>query len=258
MANNTKTGLLSYYGSFFCHIKITNDKKKRFLFLVLDEICILISSMCMSLMRSSILAIGLTTVFFSGHALLAEESRGSFRSTKIGIIQQNYSGSSNKSFALGSPGTGLELTLDNGYSLFRYFFKTRFTVSEGTQNFLNSGTVFNSNYKFSQFAPELGLSFFPIPRRDKGVNIFLWGLGAISYNNLELKNLPTTTTLQSKEQAFGYGYGGGLGFELVIAPSSGGSRYLVYGEVGFRDERADLAKTQFEISGMTYSLGFGF
>ena len=212
----------------------------------------------MSLIRQFILTIGLFNLFFSGQILLAAESRGAFRSTKIGLIQENYSGPNNTSFALGNPGTGLELTLDSGYSVFRYFFKTRFIVSEGAQNFLSSGTAFNSKYKFSQFAPEIGVSFFPIPRREKGVNIFLWGAGAISYNNLELKNLPTTTTLQSKEQAFGYGYGGGLGFELIIAPSKGGSRYLIYGEVGFRDERADLVKTQFEISGMTYSIGLGF
>ncbi len=212
----------------------------------------------MSLIRQLILAIGLLNLFFSGQSLLAAESRGAFRTTKIGFIQENYSGPNNTSFALGSPGNGLELTLDSGNSVFRYFFKTRFMISEGTQNFLSSGTVFNSKYKFSQFAPEIGLSFFPIPRREKGVNIFLWGVGNISYNNLELKNLPAVTTLQSKEQAFGYGYGGGLGIELVVTPVRGSGRYLIFGEIGFRDERADLVKTQFEISGLTYSLGVGF
>ena len=131
-------------------------------------------------------------------------------------------------------------------------------MAEGSQNFSNSGTVFNSKYKFSQFSPEIGVSLFPIPRKEKGVNIFLWGLGAISYNNLELKNLPTPTLLQTKEQAFGYGYGGGLGLEMIVATSRAGNRYLIYSELGFRAEQANLANTNFEISGMTYSLGFGF
>ncbi len=201
----------------------------------------------------------LLVVLFGFHTAFAAQGRGAFRSSKLGIIQQSYSGPANRSFALGSPGTGLELTLDDGNTVFRYFFKTRFTTTEGSQNFSNAGTTFNSKYKFLQFAPEIGVSFFPIPRREKGINIFLWGTGSISYNNLELKNLPTVTKLQSKEQSFGYGYGGGLGVEVILFSSAkGGSRYLAYAEVGFRDERADLTNTQFEISGMTYSLGFGF
>ncbi len=200
----------------------------------------------------------LVSLLFVSTTAFAIENNGSFRSTKLGLIQQNYSGPAYRSFALGNPGLGLELTLDSGYTIFRYFFKARYTASEGKQDFLNAGTVFNSNYKFSQFSPEIGVSFFPVPRREKGVNIFLWGVGTLSYNNLELKNLPAVTKLQSKEQAFGYGYGGGLGMEFVLGTSRGGSRYLVYGELGFHDEQSEMVNTKFEISGMTFSLGLGF
>ena len=216
------------------------------------------SSIYMSQMQMRFLQlvlIGLASVASIGSAI---ENNGSFRSTKLGLIQQNYSGPAYKSFALGSPGLGVELTLDSGYTVFRYFFKARYTMSEGKQNFLNEGTVFASKYTFSQFSPEIGVSFFPIPRREKGVNIFIWGVGTLSYNNLELKNLPASTKLQSREQALGYGYGGGLGMELILGASRAGSRYLAYGELGFHDEQSDLAKTKFEISGMTFSLGFGF
>ncbi len=202
-----------------------------------------------------LLLIGLTSVASVSYAI---ENNGSFRSTKLGLIQQNYSGPAYRSFALGNPGLGVELTLDSGYTIFRYFFKARYTMSEGKQNFLNAGTAFNSKYTFSQFSPEIGVSFFPIPRREKGVNIFIWGVGTLSYNNLELKNLPAVTKLQSKEQSFGYGYGGGLGMEFILGTSRGGSRYLAYGELGFHDEQTDLVNTKFEVSGMTFSLGFGF
>lgn len=198
-------------------------------------------------------------LLFIFSAASAADNKGGFRTTKIGIIQQNYSGPANRSFALGSPGNGLELTLDSGSTLFRYFFKSRFMVAEGSQNFLNGSTAFNSDYKFFQFAPEIGASFFPVPRREKGVNIFIWGTGSVSYNNLELKNLPAVTKLQSKEQTFGYGYGGGLGIEVILfANVKTGNHYLAYAELGFRDERADLTNNQFEISGMTYSVGLGF
>ena len=189
----------------------------------------------------------------------AAPGRGAFQSTKVGGVLQVYTGAANKSFALGNPGYGVELTADAGNTYLRYFFKSRFTTSEGTQNFSDAGTVFNSPYKYIQFSPEIGISFFPVSRRPQGVNIYLWGVGGVSYNNLELKNIPSTSTISTKDQSFGYGFGGGLGFELILSAGSNGNFYLLYGEAGFREARTDLANNnQFQVGGMTYSLGFGF
>lgn len=192
-------------------------------------------------------------------AAFALSNRGGFQTTKIGALQQVYSGATNRSFALGSPGYGVELSADSGNTFLRYFFKSRFTYSEGKQNFLDSAMVFNSSYKFVQFAPEIGLSLYPVSRRNKGANGYVWGVGCVSYNNLELKNLLPASSLRSKDQAFGYGYGGGGGFEFILGGSGSGSYYLLYGEIGFREERTNLVNyNQFEISGMTYSIGLGF
>ena len=218
--------------------------------MVLDLKYEIISAIVMSQMQKSSGFVFIATfliVSSQSFAAPTVTSKGSFRSTKLGLIQQDYSGPKNKSFAFGSPAVGVELTLDSGFSVFRYFFKTRFMVSEGKQNFLNGTTTFNSAYKFQQFAPEVGLSLFPIPRREKGVNVFLWGLGIMSYNNLEIKSIPATSAIQGKDQAFGYGYGAGLGIEYILFSTRTGGRVLIYSEIGFRDERALLVNNTFEI-----------
>ena len=189
----------------------------------------------------------------------AQEGVNAFQATKIGLITQQYVGSRDKSFSEGGAGYGAELSVDKGNTFFRYFFKTRIMTSEGKQNFLNSGTEFLSPYKFIQFAPEVGISFYPTSRRNKGLNVYLWGIGTVSYNNLEISNLPSPTLLNSKDQSIGYGYGSGVGFEFILWTAKNSSYYMAYGEVGFRDERTNLANVnQFQVSGLTVSLGFGF
>jgi hypothetical protein len=193
------------------------------------------------------------------YAQAKRSKKAEFQTTKVGLLQQNYSGTTNKSFALGSPGFGFELSTDSGGTFLRYFLKGRISYTEGRQGFLDGATVFTTNYKYSAFAPELGLALYPVTRRASGFNMYLWGIGSLSYNYLDLATIPANSTIKSKDQGFGNGYGGGLGFEYIIGASRGGSRFLVYGEVGFRDERVNLVKSdRFEISGMTFCLGAGF
>ena len=189
----------------------------------------------------------------------AQEGVNAFQATKVGMIYQQYVGSRDKSFAEGGSGYGAELSVDKGNTFFRYFFKTRIMTSEGKQNFLNSGTEFLAPYKFLQFVPEVGLSFYPTSRRTKGLNVYIWGIGSVSYNNLEISNLPSPTLIIPKDQSVGYGYGSGVGFEFILGAAKNSSYYMVYGEIGFRDERTNLANiNQFQVSGLTVSLGFGF
>lgn len=191
----------------------------------------------------------------------ASGKRGGFDSTKIGLTQQIYTGPSKSSFADGSPAYGLELSVDSGTEYFRYFFKTRFNTSSGSQNFLKNTTTYFTKYDYMSFEAELGGAFYPIARQDKGLNIYLWGVGSISYNYLVLKNVPSTVNVDSKSQEFGTGYGGGLGFEYVIGRGKGRSvgRYSIYSELGFRNTYASLAEQKdFQVSGMTIALGVGF
>jgi hypothetical protein len=48
-------------------------------------------------------------------------------------------------------------------------------VASGSQNFLKNGTTYFSKYDFSSFEAELGLSYYPFSRRDKGLNVYVGG-----------------------------------------------------------------------------------
>lgn len=198
-------------------------------------------------------------LIFGCNLVFAVTRKGEFQSTKVGFIQQNFTGADKQSFAKGSPSYGVELSIDSGGEYLRYFFKTRVTNSIGSQNFLNNGATFFSKYEYTSIEPEIGATFFPVARNDRGLNLYLWAVGGVSYNNLSIESVPTGSTIKPKAQEFGTGYGAGLGFELIALTTRGGKRLLLYTEVGFRDYRAPLAGLNaFEVSGMTFSAGFGF
>ena len=76
---------------------------------------------------------------------------------------------------------------------------------------------------------------------------------------MSIESAPAALNIKAKSQEFGTGYGAGLGFELIALATRSGQKFLIYSEVGFRDYRTPLAGlSAFEVSGMTFSLGFGF
>lgn len=201
----------------------------------------------------------LISILLSSTAYSAMKRPGEFQSTKVGYIQQNFTGADGTSFSKGSPSYGVELSIDSGGNFLRYYFKTRITTSIGSQNFTKSGTTYFSKYEYTSIEPELGASFFPVARKDKGMNIYFWGVGGASYNNLAIESAPATLNIKPKAQEFGTGYGAGMGFEVIALATRSGQKFLVYSEVGFRDYRTPLAGLgAFEVSGMTFSFGFGF
>lgn len=203
----------------------------------------------------------LVTAFICSYAHFAEAQRSktSPQITKLGVIQQSYSGKKNHSFSEGSPAYGVEISTDRGNTFARYFLKGRLTYSTGRQNFLNNNVAFGSAYQLTTFAPELGVSLYPVLRRDRGMNLYLWAAAVISYNYLEINTSPVNSKIRPKDQGVGYGYGGGLGFEFMLGGARSRSKSMIYGEVGFRDERAQLVnEDSYELGGLTFSLGFGF
>ncbi len=192
-------------------------------------------------------------------ALPRGKLRGVTGSTKIGATLMNFTGPEHTSFSEGSPAYGVEFSVDGGSGQLKYFYRARINSANGLQEFIKSSTTFTSEYEFFSVEPELGFTIYPVQRGDSGVNIYFWGTGNISYNYLEIKTIPSSVTIDPKSQALGYGFGGGIGLELVYDTSNDGKRLMIYSEVGFRQGTAPLAgQVDFEVGGLVASVGFGF
>jgi hypothetical protein len=191
--------------------------------------------------------------------VFAQIHRGVFQSTKVGATLTSYTGPANTSFSEGSPGHGMEFSIDSGSGFLRYYYRARVNASLGSQNFIKSGTKFFTDYDFYSIEPEIGVDVYPVHRNERGLNIYLWGSGNLSYNYLDLKTVPSTVKVDPKSQSLGYGFGGGIGFELIMHTTKSGKRIMIYSELGFREGIVPLAgQSAFEVSGLTASLGFGF
>lgn len=209
-------------------------------------------------MRTLCAAIFVFAIVFAADAF-AQRTRGAFRSTKIAGTITSYTGPKNSSFAEGSPGYGMEFSVDSGSGHFRYYYRARLNQSLGSQNFVKNGTVFFTDYDFYSIEPEIGFAVYPVQRAERGLNIYLWGAGNLSYNYLDLRTVPTGVKVDPKSQALGYGFGGGIGFEFIMHTTKDGKRLMIYSEAGFRQGEVPLAgQTAFQVGGLTAAVGFGF
>ena len=130
---------------------------------------------------------------------------GPTKTTKIGLNYANYTGPDNTSFSKGSPAFGVEASIDNGGEYFRYFFKAVAEYANGSQAFSKNATNYTSKYEFFSIAPEIGVALYPVPKRNSGLNIYLFGFGEVSYNYLNILTIPAAVTgVNSKSQEFGW------------------------------------------------------
>lgn len=183
---------------------------------------------------------------------------GDFQTTKLNFFQTNYSGEKHTSLSAGSPGYGVEFFRDGGGSILRSYIKGRFGTSSGSMEFLDGSDELTSEYSFYFGQAELGLLVFPISRRESGTNIYLGAGGVVGYNLLSLPSTVETTTLGASHQSVSYGYSASVGVELIFAAAMK-SHYMGTFEVTYRSEQAQLAgQNQFDLSGLTLSLGFGW
>ncbi len=209
-------------------------------------------------------------MFFIGENLCAQSKLRNAKFAKIGFIYQTYSGDKDISLAEGAAGYGAEMTIDSGGDIFRYFMKAKMIYSAGTQNFLDNVTEVKSNYKFTQVAPELGFTLYPVPKKKSGLNLYVWAVGIATYQFVDLSPISSvvsgTTTavssytkLKSRDQGYGYGGGGGIGFDIFFSERSRPWIKSIYGEVGFRDQVAQMAgREDFQIKSINFIVGLGF
>src|SRR5689334_12722701 len=137
-------------------------------------------------MRQLVAAIFIISLIVTSDAF-AQRSRGTFRSTKIGITITSYTGPANESFSEGSAGHGMEFSVDSGSGYLRYYYRARINQSLGSQNFIKNNTVFFTDYDYYSIEPEIGFALYPVQRGERGLNIYLWGSGNLSYNYLDLR-----------------------------------------------------------------------
>jgi hypothetical protein len=185
---------------------------------------------------------------------------------KFGGSSESYTGDKNKSISNGGIGYGGEIGVDAGLNLLRYYAKLKVFSSSGNQDLLDNTVETKTKFSLIQIAPEVGISLYPVGRNDKGLNLYFFGGGIFSMNLLELKPVSivstgaaatTFTKLQTKQQGFGYGPTGGIGFEIVIG-SNKTSKKMIYGEFGAKQITAKLAdRTDFQINSLFFTLGFG-
>lgn len=185
---------------------------------------------------------------------------------KFAVTTESYTGAKNKSFSNGEQGYGGEIGVDAGYSMLRYYAKLKMYSSSGTQNLLDNNIETRTNFSLLQIAPEIGLALYPVGRNDRGLNLYFFGGGMFSMNMLELKPLSivssgaaatTFTKLQTKQQGYGYGFTGGIGFEIVFGNNKS-SKKMIYGEAGVKQSTANLAdRTDFQVNSLFFSLGVG-
>lgn len=212
-------------------------------------------------------------IFFSVFSFVdasAQSRLKKMKFSKAGLLYETYSGDHNKSFSEGSAGYGAELGVDSGGEYLRYFVKAKVLNVTGQQTFLDDTTEVKSNYKFTEISPELGLMLYPIARKDRGLNLYIWGTGILSYNFLDLTPISSTTNnstvavtaytkLKTRDQAYGYGVGSGIGFEAILSGGRKSNMFALYGEVGFRQQQTVLAnQNAFQINSIQFALGVGF
>lgn len=202
----------------------------------------------------------------SGGGSSGSSSKNNVGLAKFGVYAESFTGTKNKSLTGAPSSYGGEIGVDAGYNMLRYYAKLKISSSSGAATFLDNAVEIRSNFSILQVAPELGLTLYPVGRNERGLNLYLFGGGIFSMNLLELKPLTNATTgavvttftkLQTRQQGYGYGFSGGIGFEIVFGNNKS-SKKMVYGEAGVKQTTANLAdRSDFQLNCLFFTLGVG-
>jgi hypothetical protein len=193
----------------------------------------------------------IVVLFYSPGAFTADKI---FPSTKIGAYYSLFSGEKNSSFSTGNSGVGLEVAIEGKGSFLPTYVKGHIISTTGRQTFLDGMSEVTASFSCYQTLVELGFHIYPLIRRESGINIYLGAAGSVGYNFLTLSS-PSATfrELKSNDQSSSVGALGIVGTEWIIG------KKMLYSEVGFRSETANLAgKDKFKLNSFSISIGFGW
>lgn len=196
-------------------------------------------------------------LFCFGWSAYAYTQASSYPSTMLHLTQHNYSGERHKSFGASAQGYSAGVTLMTQYEYFVPFIGINVGSQSGRQAFLDRTTSITSNYTYQYGGGEAGLLFFPLGRKDKGLNLYMKGSGIAGYQTINLKTNATLTTLPTSDQNFSTGYKGHFGLELILSKRAK-ARWTIYAEIGFKNETTQLLKQNFNLDSLNYTMGLGW
>ncbi len=181
---------------------------------------------------------------------------GSYPKTYLSAQENIYTGQNDFSFAGGSPGYGLKLTVLDEGQYFAPYFAADFSTINSSQNFLDSTTTVKANFVYYGSDADLGLFFFPIRRREKGFNVFVSGGGILGYNFISLNKNVTLNSIPYSDQAFSAGYTAGIGVELIFGQVD--RKWSLLAEVEYKSSTAKLLNSTFSLNNGCFSIGVGW
>lgn len=199
-----------------------------------------------------------TFLLISSRIARAYQQGSSFPTTNLHVTQHNYSGEKNKSFGASPVGYGVGIKILTQREYFVPFVGIDFGGHTGRQSFLDGATTVNSNYNYQYGSGEFGIYFFPIGRRERGINLYVNGSGVASYHSLSLKTSEVLTNISKAEQNFGTAYKGNVGFEWIMQNRGNRAKWTLYTEIGFKKETIKLLKQNFSLDTLNYSVGLGW
>ena len=182
---------------------------------------------------------------------------GSFPRTRLDVHQSLYSGEKGKSLAETSTANGAGISVLSNGQYFVSLFGFDFSNMSGRQIFLDNTAEVMTSFDYYSATTKLGFQIFPIPRRTRGMNVYLVGLGLLSYNFISLGKSATLTSIPRSDQSLAVGYAVGVGAEWILSDTSA-NKWALNAEASLRKESATLFKQNFDFSSMVLSVGLSW
>ncbi len=183
-------------------------------------------------------------------------AEGGFITTRVGVLQKNFTGEKGISFAESKSGYGIEAAMLMDGSFFVPFVKSRFVNAQGSQIFLDSTTERTLTFGLYQVDFEVGAQLYIIPRRKSNTSVYfsVSGLGGFSYLNFAASQ--QMGNLAASDKSIGGGYAVGCGAEVFS--SSGMSKWSIFAEAQYAAYTASLLGQKFDVGGLSLVLGVGW
>lgn len=178
----------------------------------------------------------------------------------LDVLLTNFNGSGDNHFTSSTFNTAFRL----GYHLDRKtlapFIYLQYGKIDDQKNFNDNGVSVNSSYSLDSKHVELGAAFYPLERKYKGLNFALTGAGVLGYQNVELPQSTSLTTISHSDKGFSHGFRLGLASEWIMknATYTESGKFCVTSEVSFKYEDTVLFDQKMFLNSILFSIGFGW